>query len=197
MLQKTTTTHEGTLTPMKKISIALLAVLAVGASSSAYAQSGTITFTGEVTASTCEVTFPGNGGTTLNPTIALATVSTGSLAAAGATAGHKPFQIQIGSTGTPCEIGTGVALELNPNHTDAITNGRLDNTAAGGAENVQIQLRDATGAPIFLSSTPWISPRVPFAAGVATLGFEGEYYASEAAGAGDVSASLQYTLDYN
>ena len=182
---------------MKKISIALSAVLAVGASASAYAQSGTITFTGEVTASTCEVTFPGNGGTTLNPTIALATVSTESLAAAGTTAGHKPFQIQIGSTGAPCAIGTGVAVELNPNHSDAITNGRLDNTLASGAANVQIQLRDAADAPIFLSSTPWTSPRVAFDAGVATLDFAGEYYASAVAGPGDVAASVQYTLDYN
>lgn len=184
---------------MNKLVIAVLAALALGASATASAQSGTITFNGNVTATTCEVTFPGADSAGANPTITLATVSATSLATPGSTAGYKPFSMQVGSSATPCSAAgiTGVAIELNPNHANGFTDGRLDNTELTGAKYVQVQLRDGSGTPIALSTTPWVSPTVPFVSGIATLGFSGEYYASGIAEAGAVKASLEYTLDYN
>lgn len=182
---------------MNKLAIALSAALALGASATASAQDGLITFNGEVLATTCEVSFPGVGGTAKDPVITLPTVSTTSLGAAGATAGRTPFSVQIGTAATPCTVGTDVAVELNPNSNASITGGRLNNILTGEATGVQVQLIDGNGAPIALNDgAPWTSARTTFTAGVATLNFAGEYYASAAAGAGKVSSTVEYTIDY-
>lgn len=180
---------------MNKLAIALSATLAIGASSSAFAQSGTITFNGEVTATTCQVTFPGTGGSATDPIVTLPTVATTALATAGNTAGKTPVTVQIGTAAAQC-AGNSVAVELNPNRNADQTNGRLNNTDVAGATNVQVALRDANDAEIDLS-TPWSSQRVNLVNGVAEVEFAGEYYATGAATAGAVSSNVQYTLDYN
>ncbi len=180
---------------MSKLAIALSAALALGASAPAFAQSGTITFNGEVTATTCEVAFPGTGGSATDPVVTLPTVATTSLGTAGNTAGKTPVTVQIGTAAKPC-AGNSVALELNPNRNADQANGRLNNTDATGATNVQVALRDANDAEINLSA-PWASQRVSLATGVAEVEFAGEYYATGAATAGAVSSNVQYTLDYN
>lgn len=181
---------------MKRTAIALSVLLALGATSPASAQSGTITFNGEVTSSTCEVTFPGAGASAGNDaTITLPTVATTALVAPGNTAGKTPVSVQIGTAAVPCSAAS-VALELNPNRNADQTGGRLNNLAANGANNVQVALRDANDAEIDLS-TPWSSPRVDLTGGVATVHFAGEYYALGAATAGAVSSNVQYTLDYH
>jgi len=180
---------------MNKLAIALTAALALGASSSVFAQSGTITFNGEVTATTCEVAFPGTGGSATDPIVTLPTVPTTALAAAGNTAGKTPVTVQIGTAAAQC-AGNSVALELNPNRNADQANGRLNNTDVAGATNVQVALRDANDAEINLA-TPWSSPRVNLVNGIATVEFAGEYYATGAATAGAVTSGVEYTLDYN
>jgi major type 1 subunit fimbrin (pilin) len=180
---------------MNKIAIALSAALALGVVSSAHAQSGTITFNGEVTATTCDVSFNGAAGN--NPTITLPTVATGSLLT-GNSAGKTPVTVHIGGAGAQCTSGS-VALELNPNRNASIsTSGRLNNIAAATpASNVTVALRDDKDQLINVS-TPWASDRVNLTAGGADILFAGEYYAEGGnAGAGNVSANVEYTLDYN
>ncbi|MFP2768859.1 fimbrial protein [Oceanisphaera sp. KMM 10153] len=177
---------------MNKIAIALSTAMALGAVSSANAQSGTINFTGNVTAVTCDVSFNGAAGD--SPTITLPTVATASLAA-GSSAGKTPITVQIGGSDAQCTSGS-VALELNPNRTAAVTDGRLNNTDASPAENVVVALRDSQDRLIDLSA-PWSSERVDLGAGGAELTFAGEYYAAGGnATAGGVTAGVQYTLNY-
>ncbi len=180
---------------MSKLAIALSAALAIGASAPAFAQTGTITFNGEVTDTTCEVVFPGTGGSATDPVVTLPTVATTSLSAAGNTAGKTPVTVQIGTAALPCAASS-VALELNPNRNADQTNGRLNNTDPNGSQNVQVALRDANDAEINLS-VPWASQRVAPTNGVAEVQFAGEYYATGAATPGAVSSNVQYTLDYN
>lgn len=183
---------------MNKLAVALSAALALGASATASAQDGLITFNGEVLATTCEVSFPGVGGTAKDPVITLPTVSTTSLATVGATAGRTPFSVQVGTATAPCAVGNDVAIELNPNSNASIAGGRLNNIlTTGNATGVQVRLIDGSGAPITLNdSAPWTSARTAFASGVATLNFYGEYYAEAAAGPGLVSSTVEYTIDY-
>jgi len=182
---------------MKKLVIALSTVLALGAVGTASAQSGTITFNGNVTATTCEVQFPGNGGAVSDPTVTLPIVTAASLSQPGIAAGRKPVMIQIGTSTAPCSIGNTVALELNPTRNAQLTEGRLTNLAPvdSAATNVVVALRDANDAEIDLR-VPWQSARETFDNGIATIAFSGEYYATGAATAGEVTANVQYTLDY-
>lgn len=182
---------------MNKLAIALSAAVAVGASFSASAQSGTINIEGHVTAVTCDITWPGNGDATENPLVQLPTVPTTSLTAAGATAGKKPITLMIGGAGALCTSGK-AALELNPNRDAEQANGYLNNTASGGGEatNVQVGLRDASDKEINLS-TPWRSEEIDLSGTPELIEFAAEYRASGAATAGTVNAAVNYTIDYN
>lgn len=181
---------------MNKLAIALSAALAIGASFSASAQSGTISFEGAVTSTTCTITWPGSGGSATDPIVTLPTVPTSALAAAGATAGKQPISLVIGGSDAQCTSGL-AAIELNPNRDANQTNGYLNNTAATGAAatNVQIALRDANDAPINIS-TPWRSAEIDLSV-TQQIDFAAEYRSSTAAaGAGNVTASVGYTIDY-
>jgi len=182
---------------MNKLVIAISSVLALGAATSAQAQTGQITFNGEVTAVTCQVSFPGAGGTASDPVVTLPKVAATSLTTAGQTAGKTPVTLQVGSAATPCTAAT-VALELNPNRNAPVnTAGRLTNTlTTGQALNVSIGLRDDNDQPINLA-TPWSSQRFAPVAGVVSIPFAAEYTAEGAATAGQVSSAVQYTIDYN
>ncbi len=182
---------------MNKLVIAISSVLALGAATSAQAQTGLITFNGEVTAVTCEVTFPGAGGTADNPVVTLPKVAATSLTAAGQTAGKTPVTLQVGSAATPCTAAT-VALELNPSRNAQVNAaGRLLNTlTVDNATNVTVGLRDGNDQAINLA-TPWSSARIAPVAGIVSIPFAAEYNAEGAATAGQVSSNVQYTIDYN
>lgn len=180
---------------MKKISLALSAAVALAASATASAQSGTITFNGEVTATTCAVTWPGAGGTAQDPIVTLPTVPVTSLAVAGATAGKQVVSLVIGAGTGTCTTGF-AALELNPSRNANQSNGFLNNILTGGAEagNVQVALRDADDAPINISQ-PWRSAEIDLTT-TKQIDFAAEYRASAVATAGLVSSQVAYTIDY-
>lgn len=180
---------------MNKLAIALSAALAIGASFSASAQSGTITFNGEITATTCTITWPGSGGTATDPIVTLPTVPTTALASAGATAGKRAVSLVIGGSDAQCTSGL-AAIELNPNRDANQANGYLNNTATvDPATNVQIALRDASDAPINIA-TPWRSAEIDLST-TQQIDFAAEYRSTAAAaGPGNVTASVGYTIDY-
>lgn len=180
---------------MNKTALAASAILALFASASANAQSGTITFNGEVTAVTCDVSINGTAGN--DGTVTLDKVTAGSLPQ-GATGGKKAVIVHVGGSDAQCTSGS-VALELNPSRNARVTPGGnlLNLEATTPAANVAIALRDAADRSINVS-TPWTSPRVNLSAGGADIPFAGEYIAEAGdAGAGQVNANVQYTLDYN
>ena len=179
---------------MNKLAIALSAALAIGAAFSASAQSGTITFNGQITATTCDITWPDNGGLTTDPVVTLPTVPTTALGSAGATVGRKAVSLVIGGSDAQCTSGN-AAIELNPNRDANQSNGYLNNAATvDAATEVQIALRDAADKPIDLA-TPWRSAEIDLAT-TKQIDFAAEYRATGAATAGNVNASVGYTIDY-
>lgn len=159
------------------------------ASQQAFAADGQITFTGTIQASTCAI----NGGTGANFTVALPTVSTSTLNAAGAAAGRTPFQIllsgcsattpvhayfeQGANVGTAGRLKTSLTnLDIRLVNADGLT--AIDTSAADGSQSSSSVTTDGTGA--------------------ATLKYFAEYYANATGiAAGAVTSSVLYTIKYN
>ncbi|WP_349999392.1 fimbrial protein [Stenotrophomonas lacuserhaii] len=180
---------------MNKLAIALSAALAIGAAFSASAQSGTITFNGQITATTCDITWPGSGGTAKDPIVTLPTMPTTALANDGDTAGRQDVSLVIGGSDAQCTSGR-AAIELNPNYDAKQSNGYLNNVATNdAATEVQVALRDANNAPILLDK-PWRSAVIDLST-TKQIDFAAEYRATGAATAGNVNASVGYTIDYD
>jgi len=175
------------------VSAALFAALAT-ASLSAAAADGKITFTGTISDVTCTVKGGTNtDGGTSNFTVALPTVSTTALAAAGQSAGGGPSQPK-------CKDGAIASLwfESSTPTVDAANGGRLKNTATSGATNVLVGLLNANGAPINMSNnTNAAASGVKIVDTTATLNYTAQYYATAAATAGAVNTYVNYSVVYN
>lgn len=155
------------------------------------ASDNTITFMGEVTDETCSVSVNGNSSA---PIVLLPTVSSSALENATDTAGKTTFDIGVsGCTGSPG--GVEISTVFIGNNVSSDT-GNLIN--AGSADNVEIQILDPSDSEIDLRS-------IYNGAGDLSLGpdetsasstYSAQYYASGAATAGTVEASLQYAVSY-
>ncbi|EBP9972603.1 F17 fimbrial protein [Salmonella enterica subsp. enterica] len=159
---------------------------------SSYAYDGTINFVGKVVDQTCSV----KAGTD-NLTVTLPTVSKTALDADTKTASLTPFSIQLTGCATgKADAGT-VKAYFEPNATTDFNTGNLTNT--GTAQNVQIQLLNANGTtPIKLGqdiSAQNVSGEA-INGGDVTLRYNAQYYATGAADAGDVAATVNYTVAY-
>lgn len=156
------------------------------------ASTGTITFNGELTSSTCDVVVDGQ---TADATVTLPTVSNTMLAAAGDTAGQTGFNISLENcTGT---IATAKAFfEAGP--TVDLSTGRLTNN--GLATNVSLQILDGSNgaAPIEVGNASQVANTtgVDASSGAADLPYMVQYYAEGATGAGTVESSVTYTIHY-
>lgn len=154
------------------------------------ASMNTITFKGQVSDQTCQVSVNGNSG---SPVVVLPTVPASALALTGATTGETPFTITVSDCTAP-------AADLNIKTTFLGANvnvgGNLGNT--GTAQNVAIQLLNgAGGTPITLSGMTSV-PGLVLATGATSASheFAAQYIATGTAVSGTVSASAQYALDY-
>ncbi len=175
---------------MNKIAIALAGALTLGAAASAHAQSdGTITFTGEVLATSCVIDAGGSGAA--DATVTLPNVAQNSLNADGARIGDTPFSITVGSAGTPCTQKNVQAYFHNRGNVNAA--GRLNNT--GTATNLNVAVLNADHQDIDLTNNT-NSKTVPISGGMATLDFFGQYYATGAVGAGTVNTGVEYSIVY-
>jgi len=174
--------------PLAAAALSLAALFAANA----HAADGTITINGLVTAQTCDIS--GNGGGS-DFTVTLPTVSTSALPIAGATAGRTPFNIAL----TNCSPNSGnVAVYFEPSATVDTITGHLTNTAAAGAENVQVGLLNADHSEIKLGSSAAAQNMqvVALDDGKATLNYFAQYVATDAATAGTVSAQSLYSIVY-
>lgn len=167
---------------------------ALVASMAASAADGTITFTGDITATTC-IVGPGTGagGAAKAIKIKLPELATSALGTDGATNGDTDFSLKLGG-GADCVGQSGKlgkmafsGANINP------TTGRLTNT--GTAANVEVELVSA-GTPLHLAND-----KIDFAVnatGDNEFPMTARYRASGgAAGQGDVSTTVEYTLSYN
>ncbi|MFC3625497.1 fimbrial protein [Vogesella amnigena] len=171
---------------MKKLATVLAVGLALS-SAAAMASDGKVTINGELKTLTCTI----NGGVgdivvTL-PTLSTATV-TGS-----ATGGSTAFTMDL----TACSGSTAKAFfEQGPNNT---INGNLKNTVAGGAANVEIQLKNANDVVLDLNQPAATQDNVTadISTGSGKLTYFAQYKAVGTTTAGLVSSSTTYSLVYN
>lgn len=179
---------------MKKLVIAVSVVAALAAVSAQAASTGTITFKGELTSTTCDVSVAGQGA---DATVVLPTIATSQLTAAAKTAGRTGFNMALSDcAGT---LKTASAFFEAGNSVD-VTTGRLHNMT-GTATNVDLQLLDATpasqtviqaGNANQVNNTSYVNAST----GSATLPYAVEYYANGTTTAGTVVSSVVYSLQY-
>ncbi len=178
---------------MKTKILSALLVSAGLAATAAHAADGTITFTGNVIASTCNVT----GGSDFS--VPLPKVSTTALTDTGSVAGRTPFTIALtGRAGDDAPTKVRAVFEAGSNVD--IATGRLNNdTGEGKATNVQVNLLNNSQQPIHIGAAEGSqnSPVADISAdGTATLNYFAEYYASAKPTAGAVNTKVQYSLTY-
>lgn len=169
---------------MKKSLLVLLVASSVSAS--VMAADGVITFNGEITATTCDITSD-NGGKDF--TVTLPKVSTTALANAGDIAGVTQFSLNLAN----CTSNVAVAASFeNTTNTDT-SNGNLNPTV--GPAGVQIRLADSAGTQAKVNGGAVGQTNI--VAGSATLPFQAYYFAkTPVTNAGIVTAQVNYTIAY-
>jgi len=176
---------------MKSTVIALAGMLMFGAAASAQAQlvpDGTITFVGQVKTQTCVIDVAGQGQ---SATIPMDTAHPIELSAAGHRARRTEFAITVGSATKMCNQER-VQVVFGGENINA--EGRLKNL--GGAENVEIVLKNANDQDINLNTNE-NSLLVPiYGDGVATVSLASMYHATGVATPGDVKSSVEYQVVY-
>lgn len=184
---------------MKKLLIAAAMATALTGINAQAASTGTITFAGKLTDSTCTVSVDGQGA---DATINLPAVSTSSLGEAAKTAGETSFNMAL----TDCTLAegeTGVSAFFDTG-TTVTKDGRLRNTTTkteGGATNVTLQLRDLTnnaGKDINIGNDDQKTAMeyATVSEKLANLSYSVRYYAEDATTAGTVNSSVVYSLQY-
>lgn len=179
---------------MKKLlTTASATLLLAGLASQAQAFDGTITFTGNISAQTCTV---GAAGSTTNGTVTLPTISTKALSAANDTAAATQFSIKLSAcSGTATQAAAWFESGTNVDP----ASGRLKNT--GTATGVDVALYNTTSnTPIAIGqgdgSIGSSGAAFPITAGAATMYYQARYYATAPVTTGTISASVNYTIQY-
>jgi len=191
-----------------KHALSLLSLATCAAiSTSALAQTGTITVNGKVIADTCTVNITGQGSSVTggfpNYTITLPDVSSASLSSAGATAGDTEFSVEL--SGCTLSAGTTRMWAFFSGGNVNSSTGRLNNT--GGTLDVSFQLTNGLGgAAIQAGGSAAGAPgsnqgtSVAFQSGSASKKYAVRYYANSAlpsGAAGNVSSSVTYNIQYH
>ncbi|HET6805702.1 MAG TPA: fimbrial protein [Frateuria sp.] len=184
------------------LTAALIASLGIASGAqAAQPGTGTITISGRITSASCSISVNGSGNS--NATVTLPTVQTTDLATAGDATGYTAVTIALSgcAAGSDTPAITQVRPYFEQGPTTDLSTGYLNNkSGAGFATNVAVMLSktaDTTGK-LDLSKGPG-------AQGVTAANLSGNpsftFYAAYvakggAATPGNVSTSVQYTLDY-
>lgn len=194
---------------MNKQLIVLSALLCSGVSSIAQAVStGTITFNGLITDTTCDVSVNGQGA---DATVTLPTVSSDQLVSIGNTTGRTNFNMELTNctlSTTSGDVVTQVSAFFQAGATVDPVTGHLKQTTSSGAQNVSLQLLDGTSyQPIIAGDFSQTSDSTFYNLtddGTATgnvlasinLPYAVEYYADGQSTPGVVTSSVVYNLMY-
>ncbi|HIE9359426.1 TPA: fimbrial protein [Klebsiella quasipneumoniae subsp. similipneumoniae] len=179
---------------MNKMIIAAAISLAFSTSVFA-ADTGTITFTGAVTDTTCNVDIGGAGEV---GNVSLPTVSAASLGTKTSVSGKTQFNITL----SECAGASNSAKAFfEAGATVDSATGRLINTDTTGAKFVSLQLLDgSTDSVINVGDYSQISNNtgyVDVSTGTATLPYFVQYYAEDAGvSAGAVESQVTYSISY-
>lgn len=177
---------------LKAITSALL--IAGLAAPSAFASTGTITFTGSITNVTCTVDggAPGNGP---DFTVNIGAVNAADFANVGDTSGNTGYRIYIGKAGeTTCTDGTKVWASYDTGSTVDPVTGALK--TAGAATGVQIRLFDKNGKPIDIWSDTQDGVKEIVADNQAVLAYSASYQRTGNINAGAANSSVTYTVRF-
>lgn len=173
---------------MKSKSILKLSLVAAAlAPVFAHAFDGTITFAGQLTATTCTVT-----AATKDQTVTLPTLPATSMTVAKPSSGTTPFTLAVSG----CSAGTTFKpfFEGGPN-VDATT-GMVKNT--GTATNVQLRLTNADGTWINISGASQGVNTGTLSSGAGTNDYAVSYYSVGGnATTGTVAGTVNYSMIYN
>ncbi|HDS7198361.1 TPA: type 1 fimbrial protein [Klebsiella oxytoca] len=165
------------------------ALLSAGAMA---ADTGTITFTGSITGTTCDVSV-GNGGA--DATVLMGDGSEAALVNAGDVDGDTRFSMRLAN----CSGVTAAKAFFHQGDT-VTAQGRLSNTAdpADAARNVTLQLRDSQGV-INLGDTSQLDGAAGYVAitgGAAELPYVVQYHSEGGTTAGAVTSQVVYSIAY-
>lgn len=165
----------------------------------AYASDGTLTFSGKLNASTCKVTVDGSHA---SPQITLPTVATPTLQTAGATSTPQAFTFRLSGCDYDEKNKLTVSTFFESGPGVDVANGLLNNTApeASAAKNIKLAIIDPAtnrdikiGDPSQAANNPSVEVQ---ADGSAALPFGVAYRSTGEASAGDVQASVTYSIIY-
>lgn len=160
----------------------------------------TVTFLGEVSDSTCDVTINGASG---NISVLLPTTTVTALSTAGATTEATPFNFVVSGCTAASQSNVGMRLvPLSTTTSGTLTNIASTSTAAAG---VAIQIVDgSTSTPIDFSDGEYstTTQTIPSSStGTLTFPFTARYYSLATTAvpvtSGKVESQLQYALTYN
>ncbi|MDQ7995894.1 MAG: fimbrial protein [Luteibacter sp.] len=177
---------------LKAITSALL--IAGLAAPSAFASTGTVTFTGSITNVTCTVDggAPGNGP---DFTVNIGAVNAADFANVGDTSGNTGYRIYIGKAGeTTCADGTKVWASYDTGSTVDPATGALK--TVGAATGVQIRLFDKNGQPIDIWNDKQDSVKEVVVGNQALLAYSASYQRTGNITAGDANSSVTYTVRF-
>lgn len=190
---------------MKHIKLASALVVAMGiaaaGSVSAATSGGTITFTGQVTDTTCAIS--GGSGTTGgkdNFTVPLDPIAETTLNTQGNGNPH-PFNMQINADNdSDCVAKTATfSFDVASQMIDPVTGALKNNTGAAYAQNTQIQLLNSSNQVINLADPASATlPVVNLTNNQGTISLIAQYLApNKNASAGEVRTNVQYNVIYN
>ncbi len=179
---------------MRKLNLILVITLSATCMQSTQANTGQLTFNGELTANTCNVSV--DGGESSN-TVTLPTVSVGEFRPF-RTAGNTSFSIALSGCRGPLRTASAY-FEDGPNVINVVNYNRLRNN--GTAENLYIQLRDGSNNEIIHIGGRSQIDYNGFVdiddSGNASLSYSAEYFAGlETVKAGTAMTSVSYSVMY-
>ena len=151
---------------------------------------GTVHFKGEVVNAACAV----DAGS-LDQTVMLGQVRSAKLATAGSTSSSVGFNIQLDECDTTVATKASVAFSgtaVNNTNTNVLA---LQNSAAGSATNVGVQILDSTGTPLALDGATF-GAATTLNDGTNIIPFQARYYATGAATAGTANADATFKVQY-
>ncbi|MFI8482757.1 fimbrial protein [Pseudomonas sp. NPDC078700] len=177
---------------MKNFMLSGLAGIAIFGAAGAFASDGTITISGQVVDTSCDISINGGSGDT---TVVLPSVSKTNLANAGDVAGSTSVSLSL----TGCPATGSVRAYFEAQNVDQATGYLQNNAVDTPATNVQVQVTDTSGAAIDLrnnSNNNFVAFTDDAGDGTADLNYAVQYVATGASTAGQVETALVYSLDY-
>ncbi|ADG20119.1 fimbrial protein [Paraburkholderia atlantica] len=179
----------------KQVTQLMIALAGLSVTPMVFAQAvpgaGQVTFNGELYDDTCVI----NSGDE-DQTVTLPRVSSQTLPAAGSVGGSTPFNISVSNC--PATL-TQVAAHFETTNMNPVTRNAVNQATTSPAGNVEVQLLDhnlASGKASVLplgSTGEFVNVGTD---GTATMYYAGQYYATNKATAGYVTAVVRYTLAY-